>query len=188
VQLPRRRRTETKTRRRRMWARSSVSISAPHTHGECRPFMSGPPRMLSLSYPSPVLLLPVRATVRECRVVSCAFGWADGRRDYNAYNCQQCAIRLCCRVLIALPSLASHPLRLVPCLLLSVGVFKNGRVEIIANDQGNRITPSYVAFTEEGERLVGDAAKNQVYQRTPAHNFFYLHTSVLCPFALLFSS
>eukprot|EP00056_Hartaetosiga_gracilis_P002842 m.57141 g.57141 ORF g.57141 m.57141 type:complete len:656 (-) comp11217_c0_seq1:218-2185(-) len=43
-----------------------------------------------------------------------------------------------------------------------VGVFKNGRVEIIPNDQGNRITPSYVAFTEEGERLIGDAAKNQL--------------------------
>ncbi len=43
-----------------------------------------------------------------------------------------------------------------------MGVFKNGRVEIIANDQGNRITPSYVAFTAEGERLIGDAAKNQL--------------------------
>jgi heat shock protein 5 len=42
-----------------------------------------------------------------------------------------------------------------------VGVYKNGRVEIIANDQGNRITPSVVAFTDT-ERLVGDAAKNQI--------------------------
>ncbi|KAK6195270.1 hypothetical protein SNE40_000737 [Patella caerulea] len=43
-----------------------------------------------------------------------------------------------------------------------VGVFTKGQVEIIPNDQGNRITPSYVAFTDEGERLIGDAAKNQL--------------------------
>lgn len=41
-----------------------------------------------------------------------------------------------------------------------VGIFKNGRVEIIPNEFGNRITPSFVAFTDE-ERMVGESAKNQ---------------------------
>jgi L1 cell adhesion molecule like protein len=51
-----------------------------------------------------------------------------------------------------------------------VGVWQNDKVDIIANDQGNRTTPSYVAFTET-ERLIGDAAKNQV-ARNPENTVF----------------
>ncbi|RGB35483.1 heat shock protein 70 family [Rhizophagus diaphanus] len=51
-----------------------------------------------------------------------------------------------------------------------VGVYVNGRVEILTNDQGNRITPSYVAFTDD-ERLIGDAAKNQ-YSNNPQNTIF----------------
>jgi len=51
-----------------------------------------------------------------------------------------------------------------------VGVWKNDGVEIIANDQGNRTTPSYVAFTDT-ERLIGDAAKNQA-ARNPENTVF----------------
>jgi heat shock protein 1/8 len=51
-----------------------------------------------------------------------------------------------------------------------VAVWKIDRVEIIVNDQGNRMTPSYVAFTDK-ERLVGDAAKNQV-ARNPTNSIF----------------
>jgi heat shock 70kDa protein 1/2/6/8 len=53
-----------------------------------------------------------------------------------------------------------------------VGVWRNDRVEIIANDQGNRTTPSYVAF-KESERLVGDAAKNEGAMN-PANTVFGL--------------
>ena len=51
-----------------------------------------------------------------------------------------------------------------------VGVWQNERVEIIANDQGNRTTPSYVAFNES-ERLIGDAAKNQAAMN-PSNTIF----------------
>lgn len=56
-----------------------------------------------------------------------------------------------------------------------VGVFQHGKVEIIANDQGNRTTPSYVAFTDT-ERLIGDAAKNQVAMN-PSNTIFGEPTS-----------
>ena len=51
-----------------------------------------------------------------------------------------------------------------------VGVWKNGQCEIIANDQGMRTTPSYVAFTDS-ERLIGNAAKNQSSQN-PENTIF----------------
>ena len=51
-----------------------------------------------------------------------------------------------------------------------VGVMQNGKVEIIVNDQGHRITPSYVAFNDD-ERLIGDAAKNQ-YASNPKRTIF----------------
>lgn len=50
-------------------------------------------------------------------------------------------------------------------------MWKNGRVEVCPNEQGNRITPSYVAWTADGQRLVGDAAKNQAASN-PANTVF----------------
>jgi len=59
-----------------------------------------------------------------------------------------------------------------PHLSSCVGVWQNDRVEIIANDQGNRTTPSYVSFSDN-ERLIGDAAKNQVAMNP--HNTYVIH-------------
>lgn len=55
---------------------------------------------------------------------------------------------------------------------------KGGKVEIITNDQGNRITPSYVAWNDE-ERLVGDSAKNQ-FASNPHRTVFDIKSVSLC--------
>lgn len=55
-----------------------------------------------------------------------------------------------------------------------VGVFKNCHVEILENDRRNRITPSCVAFTSHGIRLIGDAAKN-LLTSTPKSRILFIH-------------
>lgn len=57
---------------------------------------------------------------------------------------------------------------------------QNGKVEILTNEQGNRITPSYVGWDENGERVVGDAAKNQAT--------LYPEQVRACPISLLCSA
>lgn len=66
-----------------------------------------------------------------------------------------------------------------------VGVWQNDRVEIIANDQGNRTTPSYVSFSEN-ERLIGDAAKNQVAMNP--HNTYVPNRLILSQLRLTSSA
>ena len=65
-----------------------------------------------------------------------------------------------------------------PCIGIDLGttyscvaVWRNGRVDVCPNEQGHRITPSYVAFMKDGTRLVGDAAKNQA-SSNPIGTFF----------------
>ena len=52
-----------------------------------------------------------------------------------------------------------------------VGYYKDGSVEIIANDQGNRTTPSYVSFNDNGEIIIGDPAKN-IASKNPVNTIF----------------
>ncbi|GJX25565.1 putative heat shock protein 70 family protein [Tanacetum coccineum] len=63
-----------------------------------------------------------------------------------------------------------------------VAVWRNGRIEIIPNDQGNRTTPSAVAFLET-ERLIGEGAKNQVAMNPASTIFVALAPSLLCVLA-----
>lgn len=65
-----------------------------------------------------------------------------------------------------------------------VATFQNGAVEIISNDQGNRTTPSYVAFTDV-ERIIGDAAKNQVAMN-PTNTIYGILPSLSIIIILLF--
>nr|GAT51652.1 predicted protein [Mycena chlorophos] len=76
----------------------------------------------------------------------------------------------CCRYLCDPPSYIAATYSLTIGHDLLRRCLANDRVEIIANDQGHRTTPSYVAFSES-ERLIGDAAKNQVAMN-PANTVF----------------
>ena len=64
-----------------------------------------------------------------------------------------------------------------------VGIWQDDRVEIIANDQGNRTTPSWVAFNHE-EKLVGESAKNQ-YNQNPENTIFDIKRLMGLPFLSL---
>jgi hypothetical protein len=67
-----------------------------------------------------------------------------------------------------------------------VAVFNSSRVQIIENDNGNRITPSYVAFTSNGERLIGDAAKNLLSSNPQSRLNLFIRSGLYSLFILQF--
>lgn len=67
-----------------------------------------------------------------------------------------------------------------------VAVFNSSRVQTIENDNGNRITPSYVAFTSNGERLIGDAAKNLLSSNPQSRLSLFLRSGLYSLFILQF--
>ena len=105
-------------------------------------------------------------------ILACSTGWGiynSGFCGEHLFLCNISPSSSCLKlsVLILAPPTRKFLLKFIPpfqSTYLSfscVGVWQNDRVEIIANDQGNRTTPSYVSFSDN-ERLIGDAAKNQV--------------------------
>ena len=80
------------------------------------------------------------------------------------------------------PNRSWHSRTLIYIFSSCVGVWQNDRVEIIANDQGNRTTPSYVSFSDN-ERLIGDAAKNQVAMN-PHNTYVCIPPSLTCLYPL----